>query len=1465
MFEFFQSKTKRLQNKIDKYISIEREQDAIKSSIDELAETFQERKIARDSIIKSQSDDEIKLSVESRYDSFITSHLKEIGDLRRHRDDAEKSLNNLIKGDEEFVGLVETEKFHRQYRTVLTHYRNDEISLEDCDTLLKAVQHKYLRKELKNGEWNYIYDDDKEETLSEKFQRIYDEKHKKEIKHKINHKSELKTILDNAQISNVVNTSHIYGSEYWTINGESFRVADHSKHDEKLYKEGVNDFRSYDDLYEALSKKFDLSDKNEQEQEYKKEAKEHVIKREDGLFKVLDGSLFGNIENAVGYMWEHKTELAKIKKSFESELFKANKIKYSDNLVFNEKGQLLLLKRSEVIDFMPGHFALPGGHVDPGEDFETAAKRELFEESGIKSENTLEVGEFENDDVHIKYYRTDVVDVEPVLEEREAWSYEWVDPTKLDECNPMMDNMRDNIIKILYPEKHKIITIKKSFESGEISESVKDELLKSVIEKAKSGIYKITSENKKLGRVGQKYGDSKKEDKYKNIKDYAEQVIRGEKHLERLSPEEEQGRIEGGKINVEATLILGRSKETESEFPQREKQLKILEKFAKSSDCWIEDYEKTYGVENRFDKATESEVFYDNKGSVIKINNFSQHEDLSEMFDRVALQNLLFPDAKYEVLGFTKRDGELNVIMKQPFIDMKKDEKGEVILPSKKELSEEMKKLGYEDQGGNMFSSKNYLIEDLHSANVCYSKEGILMFIDPVLRLNLKSEGYGGDRELGKIKFEKSEESNLEKAEAKWKNTDEKGDLSVDDLFTQKFDAKSRIFVNVVKKYLDDKWNVKTKDEFDEKFKKESKLKEVGIEDIIPTQKYVSKKIMDEKMDNVHFKESNIQIFKFDGKYYLYDGHHRTSAMIKEGFKEVKDNVLNLRKIKDFEKDIEEFLPKKFDLYEVVDKSEESDLEKATHKYIKKEPDGKGGWNYIYEESEEIKDDNLSVIEKKKNLKESKSIVIYRSTHESGKNFYTGNKELPFTYYSLTKQKAENYGIPESFIFNKNSEEINVFRGDLFEKFGKPVNIEEKEVIDTLVKEGFSAAIVKGDELVVFDKNKIFKKDVKKSVTSTLNKAFKDNLINEEQYTFLLEKAWKKQQVGTIVTRKDGRKYKKVSETGNTAQDWKLVSKDKTQSADDKYTRSGGSKEEVTDNKPSKKELKEHAKNTSETALTNAVKQSADPVERQTAHEELKRREEEEKPKEEEKMVGGEKKKTVKKETVKKEENQYVEKFRALSDEQVRFYLAAPYEDVKKAAKIIFEERGLKVIDEKDYIKGFRDRSDVGSYTLRQEYEKESESVKNYLEKNKEIAQSLKQYIGQGYQDIRSLLSDGDKFRKEEMPGTVKAYESAIKEISKFINDNKIEEDISLNRRVYGQSDFFQKLKKGDVYEDKSFSSTSLKELSNFGSFNIKILAKKGSNVASVNNPGEYEYLIDKGVKFRVLERGHSQMIVELL
>ena len=127
------------------------------------------------------------------------------------------------------------------------------------------------------------------------------------------------------------------------------------------------------------------------------------------------------------------------------------KVRYADNIVFNEKGQILLLKRSELDESKPGYFTIPGGHVDRDEDCETAAKRELEVESGLKVKDVYYVGEYEDEKVHIKYYQSYVDNVEPVLQEEEIWSYEWVYPKDLKNYK-LPFNMGENLEKILLPK-----------------------------------------------------------------------------------------------------------------------------------------------------------------------------------------------------------------------------------------------------------------------------------------------------------------------------------------------------------------------------------------------------------------------------------------------------------------------------------------------------------------------------------------------------------------------------------------------------------------------------------------------------------------------------------------------------------------------------------------------------------------------------------------------------------------------------------------------------------------------------------------------------------------------------------------------------------------------------------------------------------------------------------------------------
>ncbi|OGK18080.1 hypothetical protein A2866_03050 [Candidatus Roizmanbacteria bacterium RIFCSPHIGHO2_01_FULL_39_8] len=54
-------------------------------------------------------------------------------------------------------------------------------------------------------------------------------------------------------------------------------------------------------------------------------------------------------------------------------------------VLFNDKGEILLQKRSMTKDTNPGLYTLSAsGHVGKGESYEEAAERELFEEIGVK-------------------------------------------------------------------------------------------------------------------------------------------------------------------------------------------------------------------------------------------------------------------------------------------------------------------------------------------------------------------------------------------------------------------------------------------------------------------------------------------------------------------------------------------------------------------------------------------------------------------------------------------------------------------------------------------------------------------------------------------------------------------------------------------------------------------------------------------------------------------------------------------------------------------------------------------------------------------------------------------------------------------------------------------------------------------------------------------------------------------------
>ncbi|MCR4625992.1 MAG: NUDIX domain-containing protein [Lachnospiraceae bacterium] len=103
-----------------------------------------------------------------------------------------------------------------------------------------------------------------------------------------------------------------------------------------------------------------------------------------------------------------------------------------DILVQHTDGTFLLTKRHSGKDVYPGYWeASAGGSAIAGENPEEAAKRELFEETGIKADKLEFIGINFRDKSHGVYYSYLVVTDCPkdsiVLQEGETTEYKWVD------------------------------------------------------------------------------------------------------------------------------------------------------------------------------------------------------------------------------------------------------------------------------------------------------------------------------------------------------------------------------------------------------------------------------------------------------------------------------------------------------------------------------------------------------------------------------------------------------------------------------------------------------------------------------------------------------------------------------------------------------------------------------------------------------------------------------------------------------------------------------------------------------------------------------------------------------------------------------------------------------------------------------------------------------------------------------
>ncbi len=276
-------------------------------------------------------------------------------------------------------------------------------------------------------------------------------------------------------------------------------------------------------------KSFSLLDKDEREiseKKYNEFLKEHASrvaqlqKDRDKVFKAIAAfQKDEDIAEAIADVYAiHVAKKAwkskKLSKSAYDDIMKAKTgvVKYADVLLFRGSKLLILQRAGENMNYTPD-WCIPGGHVDEGEDFRTAAQRELFEETGIDvPEDTLmEVGVAKTKNAEIHYFMGHVDDESPafvVVDGEEEIGSMWINPaTELDDYDFIFD-MKDNIKKILGLEvkSNPVEIVMKAFQEGKVTEDV----VKSVCEKYPKEIRKANnktdfshSERKDLAKKGE--------------------------------------------------------------------------------------------------------------------------------------------------------------------------------------------------------------------------------------------------------------------------------------------------------------------------------------------------------------------------------------------------------------------------------------------------------------------------------------------------------------------------------------------------------------------------------------------------------------------------------------------------------------------------------------------------------------------------------------------------------------------------------------------------------------------------------------------------------------------------------------------------------------------------------------------------------------------------------------------------
>lgn len=171
--------------------------------------------------------------------------------------------------------------------------------------------------------------------------------------------------------------------------------------------------------------------------------------------------------------------------------------------------------------------------------------------------------------------------------------------------------------------------------------------------------------------------------------------------------------------------------EFESQFLIKEEQAQLLNNYIEEHVLWLQ---KPPDKGRLLTIGGEAEVYINiEEQQVIKINDAVYYATWLDFFTSLLIHNLLFAETGYQLIGFTRRNNELQAILQQPFIvsDAPVDLNDVKIAPEYNGFKNTRRNDYYSDELG-------LILEDIHDENVIVNSE-FLFFIDTVFYVNLKA------------------------------------------------------------------------------------------------------------------------------------------------------------------------------------------------------------------------------------------------------------------------------------------------------------------------------------------------------------------------------------------------------------------------------------------------------------------------------------------------------------------------------------------------------------------------------------------------------------------------------------------------------------------------------------------------------------------------------------------------------